>query len=101
MQQSRPGTRPFHLSYVVVQNRFVHATQLATRIIKNKETCDTAGRYLDCCLEFYSIREACKAFSVQHNDPSLAAQDTFLKAYEASVEAASQAQTKKSWPWST
>jgi hypothetical protein len=24
-----------------------------------------------------------------------------LKAYEASVEAASQAQTKKSWPWST
>lgn len=73
---------PFRPSAVVVRHRFVSASHLAGRIRR----LHAAPTYLDRCVEYYQVTEACEAFARAAGKPEVAAPEAFLEHYCASSE---------------
>ena len=68
---------PFRPGSVVVRHRFVSAAHLASRIRRMH----AAPTYLDKCVEYYQVTEACEAFARAVGKPEVAAPEAFLEYY--------------------
>ena len=74
---------PFRPSGVVVRHRFVSAVHLAGRVWR-MHAAPASTAYLDRCVEYYQVVEACEAFARAMGKPEVATPETFLAHYYSS-----------------